>query len=134
MLSNGAHRVDVLLDIPRNELAVATHAALQVHKVVGVADGAKALRDLLALPGETLVLVVCSRPILGSLLQAGSRLWRAAWTTCGRLAVGVGKVLVHPLERLFSPRHSLGGRPLFDGQRRCDRLAQLMGRVPPTCG
>ena len=32
-----------LLDIPGNELAVATHAALQVDKVVGVADGADAL-------------------------------------------------------------------------------------------
>jgi hypothetical protein len=57
LLSNGANRVDMLLDIPRNELAVATHAALQVHKVIGVAKGANALRDLLALPGETLVLV-----------------------------------------------------------------------------
>src|SRR6266436_7754439 len=28
LLSNGANRVDVLLDIPRNERAVATHAAL----------------------------------------------------------------------------------------------------------
>ena len=51
LLGNGADRVDVVLDIPRNELAVATHAALQVDKVVGVADGADALGDLLALPG-----------------------------------------------------------------------------------
>jgi hypothetical protein len=58
LLSNGANRSDVLLDIPCNELAVAADTALQVDKVVGVADGAKALRDLLALPGETLVLVV----------------------------------------------------------------------------
>ena len=46
LLGNGADRVDVLLDIPGNELAVATHAALQVDKVVGVADGADALGDL----------------------------------------------------------------------------------------
>jgi hypothetical protein len=33
---------------------------------------------------------------------------------------------MHPLERLLSPRHGLGRSPLFDGQRRCDRFAQLM--------
>jgi hypothetical protein len=64
--------------------------------------------------------------ILGSLLQAWSHLWRAAGTTLGRLTIGVVAALVHPLERLFSLRHGLGRRPLFDGQRRCDRFAQLM--------
>ena len=58
LVSNGAKRADVLLDISCNEFAVATHAALHVHKMVGVANGADALRDLLALSGETLVLVV----------------------------------------------------------------------------
>ncbi len=125
-MSNGANRVDVLLDLPRNELAVAPHATLQVHKMVGVADGAHALRDLLALLGETLVLVLRCYYILSSLLQAWSHLWRAPWTTLGRLTVGVVEALVHPLERLFSLRHGLGGSPLFDGQRRCDRVAQLM--------
>ena len=57
LLGNRADRLDVLLDIPRNELAVATHAALSVNKVVGVANGAHALRDLLALCAEALVLL-----------------------------------------------------------------------------
>src|SRR5262249_29487699 len=34
--------------------------------------------------------------------------------------------LVDPLEPLFSLRHGLGRRPLFDSQRRGDRFAQLM--------
>src|SRR4029453_1888229 len=73
-----------------------------------------------------LVLVLRCYHILGSLLQAWSHLWRAAWTTLGRLTIGIVEALVHPLERLFSLRHGLGRRPLFDGQRRCDRFAQLM--------
>src|SRR5262245_37509 len=126
LLSNGAKRGDVLLDIPCNELAVAPHAALPVHKMVGVADGAHALRDLLALPGEMRVLVVRCCHSLGRLLQAWSYLWRTAWTTLGRLTMSIVAALVHPLERLFSLRHGLGRSPLFDGQRRCDRFAQRM--------
>ena len=92
------------LDIPRNALPVAPHAALHVHHMGGVAKGAHALGDLLALSGETLVLVVRCCHILGSLLQAWRHLGRAAWTTLGRLTIGVVEALVHPLERLFSLR------------------------------
>src|SRR5712692_9745966 len=74
LLGNRADRVDVLLDIPCNELAVATHAALQVHKVVGVADGANALRDLLALCAEALVLVARRFHLLRNLREAWHRL------------------------------------------------------------
>src|SRR5262249_28775539 len=86
LVSNGGKRADVLLDISGNACAVATHAALHVHNMGGVANGADALRDLRTLPGETLVLVVRCRHILGSLLQVRSRLWRAAWTTLCRRA------------------------------------------------
>ena len=79
------------LDIPGNELAVATHAALQVDKVVGVANGANALGDLLALPGETLVLVASGCHVLRHLLQARCRLWRTARTALLRLVVGVDR-------------------------------------------
>ena len=40
---HGAHRVDLLLDITRNELAVSTHPSIQVDKAVGLADGSNAL-------------------------------------------------------------------------------------------
>ena len=102
LLGNGADRVDVLLDITGNELAVATHAALQVDKVVGVANGADALGDLsraarrgAGARGERLSTSCCD------LLQARCRLWGTARTTLCRLVVGVVEVLLHPLERLF---------------------------------
>ena len=47
LVSNGADRVDVLLDITRYELAVAPYTSLQVNKVVGVTDGPDALRETL---------------------------------------------------------------------------------------
>jgi hypothetical protein len=40
--------------------------------------------------------------------------------------MSVVEALVHPRARLFGLRHGLGRRPLFDGQRRCDRFAQVM--------
>ena len=57
------------VDITRNELAVAPHAALHVNKVVGVADGADALGDLLALRGEALVLLARRFHLLRNLLR-----------------------------------------------------------------
>src|SRR5215471_18540226 len=55
LVSNGANRVDVLLDIPRHELAVATYTALQVDTVVGMAEATDTLGDQRALLSETLV-------------------------------------------------------------------------------
>ena len=108
LLGNGADRVDVALDIPGNELAVATHAALQVDKVVGVADGADALGDLLALPGEALVLVAsgCPRPAPPA---PGSRppLEDDLDHACASVVVSGVEVLLHPLERLFRLREAL---------------------------
>jgi hypothetical protein len=57
LLGKGADRGDVALDITGNALAIAPHTALHIDAVVGMADGAKAPGDLLALPGEALVLV-----------------------------------------------------------------------------
>ena len=89
VLGNGADRVDVLLDIRRNELAVATHAALQVDKVVGVADGADALGDLLALRAEALVLLASRLPPPVRPAPGLRRLWGAAWAALCRRVVGV---------------------------------------------
>ena len=49
VLGDGAHRLQVRADICGDEWAVATHPALQVNKMIGLADGLKALLDLLAL-------------------------------------------------------------------------------------
>jgi hypothetical protein len=126
LLGNRVDRVDVLLDIPRNELAVATHAALHVNKVVGVADGAHAWRDLLALCAEALVLVACCVHLLFDLLQARGSLRGTARATLGQLVVSPVEVLVHPRARLFRLGDRLVGRPLFNGHRSGDGLAQCM--------
>src|SRR2546421_8552146 len=88
MLGNGADRVDVALDIPGNELAVAPYAALHVDKVVGVADGPDTLGDQLALPSEALVFVARGGHVLRHLLQARCRLGRATWITLCRRSKG----------------------------------------------
>jgi hypothetical protein len=56
VLSKGANRCDVTADIGGDQLAVSTHAAFEIDKVIGLADGLKALFDLLALLGQSLVL------------------------------------------------------------------------------
>jgi hypothetical protein len=112
-------------DSTGEELAVATHAALQVHNVGGVAHGANALGALLTLPGEPLVLVARGCHVLRPLLHARCRLWRAARTALVRLVVRVVEGLGHPVERLFSLRQSLSGSPLFGGHGRRDGLAQV---------
>jgi len=117
LLGDGADRVDVALDIPGHERAVATHTALQVDTVGGVADGAEALGDRLALSGEALVLVASRFHVLRNLLQARCRLWGTTWTTLCRLAVGVVEGLLHLLERLFRRGGGLCGSPLFGGHR-----------------
>src|SRR5262249_39629718 len=86
----------------------------------------EALGDHLTLPGEALVLLPSGFHILLHLLQAGYRLWGAAWTTLCRLAIGVVGTLMHPLERLFRLRSSLGSSPLFGGQWSRDGLAQFV--------
>jgi hypothetical protein len=65
-----ADRVDVLLDIAGNALAVATDAAVEVDKVVGVADGTDTLADLLTLPGEALGLLTSGFHVLRDLLPS----------------------------------------------------------------
>src|SRR5919109_2589887 len=129
LLGNGADRVDVALDIPSNEFAVATHTALQVHKVVGLAEGANALGDRLALAGKALVFLASAFHVLRHLLQARRRLWGTTWPTLCRLAVGVIEALMHALERLFGLRNRFCGCPLFYRHRRGDRFAQFILHV-----
>jgi hypothetical protein len=113
LLGNGANRVDVLLDISGNELAVATHATIEVDKVVGMADGTDALGDLCALPGEALVLLTRGFHGLRSLLHTHGRLWGATGTALWRLAIDVGQERLPTVERLFSLDNGLVSRPLF---------------------
>jgi hypothetical protein len=126
LLGNGADRVDVPLDIPGNELTIATHATLQVDKVVRVADSANALGDLRALLGEALVLVASGFDFLRNLLDTRCHLWGAPWTPLCWLVVGTATVLWHTLERLFRLNDCLLGSSLFRGHGGGDSLAQFM--------
>jgi len=49
LLGKGAARVDVLLDIPGNELAVAPYPSIQINKMVVLVHSLEALGDLLSL-------------------------------------------------------------------------------------
>jgi hypothetical protein len=117
VLGKRADRVAVLLDIPGNKLAIATHASFPGHNMVGVAESADALGDLRALPGEALVLVTRGFHRLGDLLQAGDALRRTARATLGTHVMSHGEVLVRLLERRFGLGDRLGGSPLFGGHR-----------------
>jgi len=69
VLGNGANLIDLFSNIGGNQLAVSTHAALKVNKVVGLADGADALGNLLALVSEPLMFTAGRFECLLGLLQ-----------------------------------------------------------------
>ncbi len=86
VLGNGADRVDVVLDISSIELPVASHAAPQIHKVIGVADGTEALGDHLALPRDAGTLDARlpypAQPAPGALSPWGDTLGHALQVCC----------------------------------------------------
>jgi hypothetical protein len=116
VLGNGANRLNVRADICGDELAVATHTALQVHKVIGLADGLKALFDLLALLGKSLVLTAGRFEGLLGLCKAHRRFWGAAWPALCGLLVCAFKTHVHLIKSLLCLAERLVGSPLFGGQ------------------
>ena len=96
LMGNGADRVDVLLDIARNQLAVATHTSLQVDKVVRVADGANALGDCSRCSREALMLLASSFHLPAGPAPDSGPPWgddRAA--RCGGCVVAAGCALAH---------------------------------------
>ena len=115
VLRHAADRVHLCVDICRNALTVATHAALSIDYVVDLADGTDALRDLLSLRAEALVLEARRLHFLCELLQACGSFWRATWATLLRC---VAHTLQLPLS-LLKPLLRLGGRlcsrPLLGG-------------------
>src|SRR5438874_5178827 len=126
VLSHAANRVHLCVDICRNELAVSPHAALYIDKVVGLADGPDALRDLLSLRAEALVLEARRVRFLCERLQACGGWGGATWAALVR---GVAHALRLPLS-LLKPLVRLGGhlcsRPLRGGHGAGDRVDQLM--------
>ena len=116
LLSNGANRVDVLLDSPRNERAVATHAAFSIDKVVGMAESADAPGDLLALPTDALGLSARSLRLLCDLFQTCGGLWGPTRATLCRCLAGVLAPLLPLHKRFLRLSGRLPGCPLLGGQ------------------
>jgi hypothetical protein len=77
VLRHAANAVNLSPAICRNERAIAPHAALQIDKVVGLAEATDARGDLLSLGAEALALLARRLRFLGELLQAGGGLWGA---------------------------------------------------------
>ena len=75
LLGNGAHLIDVLLDIGGNELTIAAYPALEIDKVVVVANAPDTRLDLFTLLTETRVLTTGRFECLLSLLQAHGFFW-----------------------------------------------------------
>ena len=122
MLGNGANLLDVRLDISGNELAVSTHPALEIDKMVGMADATDALGDLLALLSEALVLTTGRFERLLGLLQAHGRLWGAARTALFGLVTRALQVRLQLFELLLGFGDGLVGGPLFGGHGTRRRL------------
>jgi hypothetical protein len=113
---NGPDRINLFLDISRNELAVSPYATFYIDKVVGMADGANTPGDLFSLLAYALVLLARSFGFLCGLLQAGSGLWRTTWATLVRLITGVVELFLHLLKRLLSLGRGRLSRPVLPGQ------------------
>jgi hypothetical protein len=126
LLGNGANRGDLLADIRGDELAVSTHTALQINKVVGVANGPDALGDLLSLLEEALVLVASRCNSLRHLLQTFTSLWGAPGAALVWLVESVVEALLNSVEHLFRLCDGLVSRPLFGSHWRGNGLAQLL--------
>src|SRR5439155_14893354 len=117
VLSHGANGIYLRLDICRNKLAIAPHAARHIDKVVGVADATDALGDLLSLCADALELLARRLRFLCELFQAGGGLWgatRPPFFRCGARTLQLPLSLLKPLVR-FGGR--LRSRPLLGGHR-----------------
>jgi len=117
VLGNGAHRVNLRLDICGNELPIATHAALQIDKVVRMADSTDTLSDLLALCAEALGLLASHFSVPLELLQAGGSLSGATRLPFCRRVARALRLALYLLEPLLSLGGRLRSRPLLHGQR-----------------
>ena len=126
VLGNRTNLLNVRLDISGNELAVSTYPALEIDKMVGMADATDALGDLLALLGEALMLTTGRFELLLGLLKAHGRLWGAAWTALFWLVPRSLQVCLHLIKLLLSCGGCFVGGSLFRRHRSRDGLAEFM--------
>ena len=113
VLGNGTSLLDVLLDISGNELAVSTHPALQIDKMVVVANATDTRLDLCTLLSETFVLTTGRFERLLGLLQTQRFFWGAPWTALFGLLACALQVALQSFELLCGFGDGLMGGPLF---------------------
>ena len=75
LLSNTTNRFDLSTEIGSDQVAVSPHAAFEIDKVIGLANGFNALFDLLALLAQTLVLLAGRFKRLLGLLELATLYW-----------------------------------------------------------
>src|SRR2546425_3308182 len=126
VLGNSTNLLDVPLDISGNELTVSTHPALEIDKMVGMADATDALSDLLALLSEALVLTTGRFECLRGLLQAHGGFWGPARTALFGLVTCALLVSLHPFELFHGFSDGLVCSPLFRGHGTGDCFDQLV--------
>ena len=105
------------MDIGGNELPIAPHAALQIDKVVRMADSTDTLSDLLALRAEALGLLASHFSVPLELLQAGGGLSGATRLPFCRRVARALRLSLYLIEPLLSLGGRLRSRPLLRGQR-----------------
>src|SRR5215831_12491939 len=126
VLGNGATVLDVPVNIGDDELAVAAHPALEIDKMVIVADATNVRHDLLTLLSEALVLTTRRFEYLLGLLQAHDCFWGTARPVrFGLVTRGLGTGL-YVFELLPGFGDGLVCRPLFRGHGPGDRFDQLV--------
>ena len=116
MLGNGAHRVNLRLDIGRNELPIAAHASLQIDQVVRMADSVEALGALLALGAEALELLARGLRFAFGLLSARRLRWVVSRPLRLRLIARTLQRALGLIEPLLRGGGRLDRRPLLGGQ------------------
>jgi len=107
VLRHAANRVNLIMKIGGNELRISTHAALEIDKVVGLAEATDALGHLLALGAEALDLLARRLGVVLSLLRRGGVLRGPNWPLRFPLVVRLGSLSCHLFESRLSFRAAL---------------------------
>ena len=115
VLGNRTNLLNVRLNISGNEWAVATYPALEIDKMVIVADATNVRLDLLTLLSEALVLTTRRFEYLLGLLQAHGGFWGTARPVRFGLVTRALRTGLYVFELLPGFGDGLVCRPLFRG-------------------
>jgi hypothetical protein len=114
------------LDIRGNESTVSAYAALEIDKMVIVANATDTRLDLFALCSEPRVLATGRFERVLGLLQAHGFLWRPTRPALFGLVIRAYRVGLQPFELLCGFADGLLCRPFFGGHGTRDGFDQLV--------